>query len=311
MSARSGTRIAVVMGGPSGEREVSLQTGAGVVHALQELGYDARALDYDDRFVDAVRALAPEAVFIALHGPAGEDGQIQAVLEHLRIPYTGSGVAGSALAIDKHLTKKLLAAEGLPTPSWELFDLDGGSLPLLPGALDLPLVVKPRHEGSSLGVRIVRTHDAWTQAMLEASHRYAHVIAEEYVEGREFSVAVLGDEALPVIEIIPETDDFYSYDAKYAPGGSTHVVPARIDDALAARLQVLALSAHRLLGLRDYSRTDILVNAQGRPYILEVNSLPGLTATSLLPDAARAAGMGYEALVERLVGFALKRRATA
>lgn len=299
--------VVVAMGGTSAEREISLLTGEGVLQALCGLGYDAVSVDYDERFVDAVRERRPNAAFVALHGPGGEDGHVQALLEYLRVPYTGSGVEASSLAMDKHLTKKLLAAEGLPTAAWDLFDLGGGTLPLLPGSLDLPLVVKPRFEGSSAGVTIVRTHEQWTTAMLTASKTYAEILAEEYVEGREFTCAVLGEEALPIVEIVANRDGFYSFDAKYERGGSTHIVPAQIDHDLAARLQMLALSAHHLLGLRDYSRTDFLVNRDGRPYVLEINSLPGLTPTSLFPDACAAVGITYDALVERLIGFALAR----
>ncbi|MFY9720270.1 MAG: hypothetical protein WAK16_11585, partial [Candidatus Cybelea sp.] len=162
-------------------------------------------------------------------------------------------------------------------------------------------------EGSSNGIAIVRTHEEWTNAMLEASKSYGQILAEEYVEGREFTCAVLGEEALPIVEIVANRDGFYSYDAKYAPGGSTHVAPAKIDDDLAARLQMLGLSAHRLLGLRDYSRSDFIIRADNRPYLLEVNSLPGLTSASLLPDACAAAGIGFEALIDRLVNYALAR----
>jgi D-alanine-D-alanine ligase len=299
--------VAVIMGGKSSEREISLASGNEVLRALHALGYDARALDYDARFLDAVQQLKPDFAFVALHGPGGEDGHVQALLEYLGIPYTGSGLEAAALSMDKHLTKKLLAAEGLPTPVWDLFDLSGGTLPLLPGSLDLPLVVKPRFEGSSKGVTIVRTHDAWTTAMLEASKTYAQILAEEYVEGREVTCAVLGEEALPLVEIVANRDGFYSYDAKYLPGGSTHVVPAAIESDLGARLQMLALSAHRLLGLRDYSRSDFIIRSDNRPYLLEINSLPGLTQVSLLRDACNAAGIGFEALIERLVGYALAR----
>jgi D-alanine-D-alanine ligase len=295
------------MGGNSAEREISIQSGSEVMRALQSLGYDARSLDYDDRFLDALRQLKPDVVFIALHGPGGEDGHVQALLEYLSIPYTGSGLEASALSMDKHLTKKLLAAEGLPTPVWDLFDLTGGTLPLLPGALDLPLVIKPRFEGSSAGIAIVHTHEEWTRAMLDASKSYPQILAEEYVEGREFTCAVLGEEALPIVEIVANRDGFYSYDAKYEPGGSTHIVPAPIDEDLAARLQMLALSAHRLLGLRDYSRSDFIVGRDNRPHLLEINSLPGLTPLSLVPDACGAAGIGFEALIDRLVGYALAR----
>ncbi len=300
-------KIAVVMGGNSAERDISIASGVGVMRALQSLGYDARSLDFDERFVEAIRELKPDVAFNALHGPGGEDGHVQALLEYLGVPYTGSGVEASALAMDKHLTKKLLAGEGLPTAAWDLFDLSGGTLPLLPGSLDLPLVVKPRFEGSALGVAIVRTHEQWTVAMLSASKTYAQILAEEYVLGREFTAAVLGEEALPIVEILANRDEFYSFDAKYQPGGSTHVAPARIDDDLAARLQMLALSAHRLLGLRDYSRTDFIVSTDLRPYILEINSLPGLTPTSLFPDACAPVGMTFEALIDRLVGYALAR----
>lgn len=311
MQRKGGSRatVAVVMGGNSAEREISIQSGTAVLRALHALGYEARSLDYDERFVDALRECKPDVAFIALHGPGGEDGHVQALLEYLSIPYTGSGLEAAALSMDKHLTKKLLAAEGLPTPVWDLFDLTGGTLPLLPGSLDLPLVIKPRFEGSSTGVTIVRTHEQWTNAMLEASKSYAAVLAEEYVEGREFTCAVLGEEALPIVEIVAHRDGFYSYGSKYDAGGSTHVAPAQIDDGLAARLQMLGLSAHRLLGLRDYSRSDFIIRSDNRPYLLEINSLPGLSSASLLPDACAAAGIGFEALVERLVNYALARGA--
>ena len=301
-----GLNVAVVMGGPSAEREVSIQSGNGVMRALAALGHDARSLDFDARFVDAIREIVPDVVFNALHGPGGEDGEIQGVLEWMGIPYTGSGIAACAVAMDKHLTKKLLAAEGLPTPAWDVFDLTGGTLPLLPGSLNLPLVVKPRASGSSAGVVIVRSHEAWSKAILDAASRTPEVLAEEFVAGREFSCGVLGEEALPVVEILP-SDEFYSYDAKYKPGGSRHLVPAPIDHDLTSRLQTLALSVHRLLGLRDYSRADFIVSKEGRPTVLEVNALPGMTPTSLLPDEALHAGISYEALVERLLQYALAR----
>ncbi|HEV2261970.1 MAG TPA: D-alanine--D-alanine ligase [Candidatus Rubrimentiphilum sp.] len=300
-------KVAVVMGGSSAEREISIRTGSCVMQALADLGYPAQSLDYDRRFIDAIRDLAPDVVFNALHGPGGEDGQVQGILEYLGIPYTGSGVEAAALSMDKHLTKKLFSAEGLPTAAWDLFDLSGGTLPLLPGSLDLPLVVKPRYQGSSVGVRIVRTHEQWTQAMIDMAQAYTEVIAEEFIPGREFTCAVLGEEALPVIEIISNAGEFYNFESKYTTGGSSHVVPAPIESDLAARIGMLALSAHRLLGLRDYSRTDFIVSQEGRPYILEVNSLPGLHGVALLPDASKAAGIGYDALIDRLLGYAVAR----
>jgi len=300
-------RIAVVMGGQSSERDVSIATGQSVVAALERLGYEARSLDFDAKFVEAVGVIDPEAVFNALHGAGGEDGTVQGVLEWMRLPYTGSGLRACALAIDKHLTKKLLSAEGLPTPAWDTFDFGGGTLPLLPGSLNLPLVVKPRDEGSSAGVSLVRTHEQWSQTMIVLSDRRSSILAEEFVEGREFSCGVLFEQALPVIEVIPQGHDFYDYEAKYAAGGSRHEVPAHIDHDLAHRLQTLALSTHRLLGLRDYSRTDFIVSSAGRPYVLEINALPGLTPTSLFPDVCAAAGISFDALVDRLVRAALDR----
>ncbi|MDP9110681.1 MAG: D-alanine--D-alanine ligase [Candidatus Eremiobacteraeota bacterium] len=300
-------KIAVVMGGSNSEREISIRTGSGVMRALSALGYEAISLDYDARFVDAIRKIAPDAVFNALHGPGGEDGQIQGVLDYLNVPYTGSGLEAAAVAMDKHLTKKLLSAEGLPTAAWDLFDLDGGTLPLLPGSLDLPLVLKPRFEGSSSGVTLVRTHEQWSHAIVVAAENYSEIVAEEFVGGREFTCGVLGEDALPVVEVLTNRDEFFTFEAKYAAGGSTHVVPAKIDEDLAARISMLALSVHRLLELRDYSRTDIIVSKEGRPYILEINALPGLTEMSLFPDACAAVGISYEALIDRLVGYALGR----
>ncbi len=299
-------RVAVVMGGPGAERDVSIESGQAVMKALAALGHEAQSLDFDGRFVDALRDIRPDVVFNALHGAGGEDGTIQGVLEWLGIPYTGSDLTSCALSIDKHLTKKLLAAEGLPTPAWDTFDLGGGTLPLLPGSLNLPLVVKPRSSGSSAGVSIVRTHEEWTKAMIGAAPKTTQILAEEFIPGREFSSGILGEEPLPLVEILAN-DEFYTYDAKYKPGGSRHLVPAPIDGDLTARLQMLALSVHRLLGLRDYSRTDFVVTREGRPYILEINALPGLTPLSLLPDEARSAGISFEALIERLLQYALGR----
>jgi D-alanine-D-alanine ligase len=299
--------VAVVMGGPSSERDVSIASGQAVLAALERLGYEARSLDFDGRFVEAMAAFAPDVVFNALHGPGGEDGTIQGILDWLGVPYTGSDLRGCALSMDKHLTKKLLSAEGLPTPAWDTFDLEGGTLPLLPGSLNLPLVVKPRNEGSSAGVSIVRTHEEWSRTMIAISENRSTILAEEYVEGREFGCGVLFETALPVIEILPQGREFYDYQAKYAAGGSRHETPADIDRDLSHRLAMLALSTHRLMGLRDYSRTDFIVTPAGRPYILEINSLPGLTPTSLFPDECAAMGITFDALIDRLIRAALDR----
>lgn len=298
-------RVVVVMGGYSSERDVSLHSGQGVVAALTRLGYDVLSLDFDERFVERLREMQPEVVFNALHGAGGEDGIIQGVLEWIGLPYTGSDVCGCAISLDKHLTKKLLSAEGLPTAAWDTVDLRQDASPLFPKSLRLPLVVKPRAQGSSTGVRIVRTHEEWSQAVRESS--VSCVLTEEYVAGREFTCGVLIDRAVPVLEIVPSQGGFYTYDAKYAVGGSRHETPARIDADLTARLQTLALSVHRLIGLRDYSRTDFIVGQDGRSYILEINALPGLTPTSLFPEECAAIGISYDALIDTLTTAALRR----
>jgi D-alanine-D-alanine ligase len=305
-------KIAVLMGGRSAEREISLQTGAGVLATLEQLGYSAFAADYDDRFVDNLRERKPDAVFIALHGGAGEDGSVQAVLEWLRIPYQGSGVRASAVAMDKWMTKAIMHAEGIPTPKAAIVDVSllGGGVPAIPAEIGCPCVVKPVADGSSVGVHIITESADWEPAVRDAASHGERMLVERYVGGREFTAAVLGDVALPVVEIIPN-DESYSYAAKYTPGGSTHRVPAAIDTTMAARMQEFGLDLHRALGARDYSRTDILVGDDGQPYVLECNTLPGLTKYSLFPEAAAAAGIDYSALVDRLVKAALSHAAVA
>lgn len=307
-------RIAVLMGGRSAEREISLQSGAGVLSTLEQLGYAAFSVDYDDRFVDNLRDRKPDAVFIALHGGAGEDGSVQAVLEWLRIPYQGSGVRASAVAMDKWMTKALMRAEGIPTPEAAIIEASslsgGGALPAIPAKIGCPCVVKPVADGSSVGVHIISESADWEPAIRDAASHGERLLVERYVSGREFTVAVLGEIALPVVEITPH-DESYSYAAKYTPGGSTHRVPADIDAALSARMQQYGLDLHRALGARDYSRTDVLLDDKGGPFVLECNTLPGLTRYSLFPEAAAAAGIDYAALVDRLVKAALSRSAVA
>lgn len=305
-------KIAVLMGGRSAEREISLQTGAGVLSTLERLGYSAFAADYDDRFVDNIRERKPDAVFIALHGGAGEDGSVQALLEWMRIPYQGSGVRASAVAMDKWMTKAIMHAEGIPTPKAVIVELstpDGG-VPAIPTDIGCPCVVKPMASGSSVGVHIISESADWEPAIRDAASHGERILVEQYVGGREFTAAVLGDTALPVVEIIPN-DESYSYAAKYTPGGSTHRVPAAIDATMTERMQTLSLKLHRALGARDYSRTDILIGDDGQPYVLECNTLPGLTKYSLFPEAAAAAGIDHAALVDRLVKAALSRAAVA
>jgi D-alanine-D-alanine ligase len=292
------------MGGASAEREISLQTGAQVCKALAALGYAVSSLEFDDRFVDALRERKPAAVFNALHGGAGEDGTVQALLDWLRIPYQGSGVRASALAMDKWLSKAVMQVAGVPTPRAQIVDLTQAAPADAPV---LPCVVKPAAEGSALGVALVRSAEQWRTALERAAEYGTRVLAEEYVQGREFTVAILAGDALPVVEIAPH-DEFYSYHAKYTPGGSRHIVPASLPSPTAIEMQRLALRLHRALGCRDYSRIDVLLEqGSGRLFFLECNTLPGLTPLSLFPDAAAAAGIAYEALVDTLVHAALSR----
>jgi len=298
--------VAVVMGGASAEREISLQTGAGVVGALESLGYRTISLDFDDRFVDELRSHRPDAVFNALHGGTGEDGTVAAVLEWLRIPYQGSGVRASAVAMDKWMTKALMRAVDVPTPRAIVVEA-GESIPPLPKRPGLPCVVKPQSEGSAVGVSIVREAPQWPAAIEAARATGGRILVEEYVRGREFTVGVLGERALPVVEVIP-SDAFYSYHSKYTAGASTHRVPAEIDPALASRMQAYALRLHQALGCRDYSRADVIMDAHDSSlYLLECNTLPGLTGVSLFPEAAAAAGIGYPQLIDTLVRSALSR----
>jgi len=298
--------VAVLMGGASAERDISLQTGAGVVQALDTLGYRTFALDFDDDFVDRIREQRPDVVFNALHGGAGENGTVQGVLDWLEIGYQGSGVRASAIAMDKWMTKAVMRAAELPTPPAVVIALEDApaSAPRHPG---VPCVVKPQADGSAVGVTIVRSAEQWAEA-LHAAHDVAErVLVEAYVKGREFTVGVLGDEALPVVEIAP-SDEFYTYRSKYTAGASRHTVPAEVDAPIAARMQDYALRLHRALGCRDYSRIDIMMDATDASlYLLECNTLPGLTALSLFPEAAAAAGIPYETLVDRLTRAALGR----
>ena len=295
------------MGGTSAEREISLQTGAGVLKALEALEYPSFSVDFDSAFVGVMRARRPDVVFNALHGGTGEDGTVQAVLDWLGIPYQGSGVRASAIAMDKWAAKSLMQASGLPTPRGVTFPLLAGDTIPIPDPPGLPCVVKPRSEGSAVGVNIVHFAEQWAEAVGEAASTRGGIVVEEYVEGREFTVAVLADQALPVIEIQPH-DDFYTYHAKYTAGASTHVVPADVSTALARTMQDSALRLHVALGCRDYSRTDMLLSAASNSiYLLECNTLPGLTPLSLFPEAAAAVGIGYEQLIDRLVQSAARR----
>ena len=298
------TRVAVLYGGISAEREVSLASGAQVIEALREAGFDVVPVEVGADLPALIAALTPppDVAFNALHGRFGEDGTIQGVLDWLGIPYTHSGVSASALAMDKTAAKTLFAAAGLAVPRGLL--VDRAALAAA-DPLPLPYVIKPANEGSSVGVEIVRAGDNRRAAIARDWRWGAQALVEEYIPGRELTVAVMGETPLAVTEIIAEAGAFYDYDSKYAPGGSRHVIPARVDKRTEARALEMALAAHRALGCRGASRADFRYDdtegEPGRLVLLEVNTQPGLTRTSLLPEQAAHRGIAFPALCAWMV----------
>lgn len=288
-------KVAVLMGGPSAERDVSLRSGAAVAKGLREAGYDVTEVDVHGP--DFGLPTGVEAVFIALHGEFGEDGQVQAILEKKRIPYTGSGPEASRISFDKVLSKKLFDKNGIPTPEYEI--LRKGEKP----SLSLPVVVKPACQGSSIGVHRVASANAWDAALKDSFKYGTELIVERYIQGRELTVGVVGNEALSVIEIVAP-DEWYDYDAKYTKGACTYLVPANLESGTYAQCQQIALKTFRALGCRGLGRVDFRLSADGRLYVLELNNIPGFTETSLLPKAAGHAGIGFSALCDRIIRMA-------
>lgn len=299
----NGKRVGVLMGGLSAEREVSLKSGAAVHQALLNRGYDSVAIDVGRDLAEVLRRERVEVAFIALHGRYGEDGCVQGLLELLGIPYTGSGVLASALAMHKLYSKQAFAAAGLTiTPYVALKRGEMLTAEQLP--FGLPVVVKPVQEGSSVGVAIVKQPEE-LQAALDDAFRYDdQVLVEGYVKGQEVQVGILNDLPVGAIEIVPK-NEFYDFEAKYTDGMAEHIFPARLTPERYVKVQALGLKAHQALGCSGYSRVDFLVTEDGRYYLLEVNTLPGMTALSLLPEIAqKGAGLGFEELVERIVNSA-------
>lgn len=303
-------RVAVLLGGRSAEREVSLHTGAQVAEALAERGFDVCTIDTGDPgFIAELQRVHPDVAFIALHGRFGEDGTIQGLLELLDTPYVGSGVLASALAINKVMSKHIYEAAGLRTPAFEVvrrgevFDADAITVALGPKT-----VVKPADEGSSVGMTIVDDPAELPAAIKLAFDHDQLVLVERFEAGVEVTIGVIGNEdpfALPTLEIVP-VHGFYDYEAKYVPGMSQHIIPARVSEESQRECQRLAVEAHRALGCMGMSRSDTIVTADGTVFLLETNTIPGMTATSLLPDAAAAAGVTFPELCERLVILALE-----
>jgi D-alanine-D-alanine ligase len=333
-------KIAVLMGGTSAERDVSLATGREIARALQANGHAVVAIDAAGgrliplagprgelasgigteppkrgelvrlesgslaRRLEEVPELGDtEVVFVALHGGAGEDGRVQALLDLIGIPYTGSGPLGSALAMDKLVSKELFRSAGIPTPAWLVAPVTEAELEEALGGF--PVVVKPSHEGSTVGVSVVREPGELEPAIERAGRFEGPVIIERFIPGPELAVGVLGNEALPIVEIRPK-HDIYDYECKYTKGMSEYEVPAPLSDARSGEVQDLAVRVHRVLRLSAYSRVDFRLDEEDRPWCFEANSLPGMTATSLLPKAARAVGVSFEELCQRLVQLALE-----
>jgi D-alanine-D-alanine ligase len=303
-------RLALLAGGKSGEREVSLKGAEEVARALDPDKYSVRRYDpATDLAKLAAEADSLDAAFILLHGPFGEDGTVQGFLDLLGLPYQGSGVLGSAIAMDKNLSKILYRNAGLKVPEWYMAAKDDIEKPSkILGQLGLPIVIKPARQGSSLGMTIARSEADVGAGLQKAFAIDAQVMAEEYIAGREITGGVIGNDeltALPLVEIIPgEHYEFFDYEAKYQPGATTEICPAQLDEPLTIRAQNYALAAHRALQLRGYSRTDMIVSGNDI-YVLETNTIPGMTPTSLLPQAAAAAGLDFRALLDRLLELAL------
>ncbi len=291
-------RIAVLKGGPGAERDVSLATGAGVAKALRSLGANVTEVDVRDANFE----LPPDVdlAFIALHGTFGEDGQIQKILEERGVAYTGEGVEGSRIAFDKILSKEKFEFAKVPTPDWEI--LTAGQRP----SLALPIVIKAPRQGSTVGVYIIKEEDQIDEALVQAAEYDEELLVEKFVPGRELTIGILGDLALPILEIIPK-GGFYDFKNKYpflnpsAGGSAQHICPAPIPDKETRAIQDLALRAHRALGLKVYSRVDIMLPENGEASVLEINTIPGMTEVSLLPDAANVAGIGYPQLCARII----------
>jgi D-alanine-D-alanine ligase len=312
-------KVAVLKGGRSLERNVSLRSGAHAQEALARLGHEVVPIDVDSQLVGLLREAEPDAALIALHGPDGEDGTMQALLEAVGIPYTGSGPAACMCASDKVLAKHLMRNAGIPTPDFhslreasikELGAAD--ALPVVEATLGFPLVVKPASQGSALGVKFARDEQELPGALVGAFSYDRKVLIERYVKGRDLAVSVLdgpsGPLPLPVVEAVPREEDFYDYESRYEIGMTTFVCPAELPDDTTSRAQELALDVYRLLGCSGVARVDLMLDERsGELWVLETNVIPGMTETSLLPQAADAAGISFDELIARLLDSAFTR----
>ena len=306
-------RILVLMGGFSAEREVSLRSGTAVLKALIKLGYDAKALDLKLSSVQDIVEYQPDLVFIALHGTDGEDGTVQGLLEILNLPYTGSGVASSAIGINKVLTKKMLTFEGIPTAPFTIlkknvFNSTSSEIQSLLQNIGLPMVVKAATQGSSIGTYIVKEEKDILQSIQAAFVYDAEVLVEKFIEGTEVTSTVIGNdntEVLPLIEIT-SANEFYDFESKYTPGMCNHIIPARVPEHIHDKIAQLSQKVYKSLGCRGYARVDYIIDRDENPFVLEINTIPGMTEMSLVPDAALAVGITFEELVDKIVKLGME-----
>lgn len=288
-------KVAVLKGGVSSEREVSLKSGAAIAQGLRDGGYEVEEIDVTTRMFTIPEGI--EAVFVALHGQFGEDGEIQQILMDKGVPFTGSGAESSRVSFDKVLTRKRLIENSIPVAKGEL--LTKAATRTIP----VPLVVKPPREGSSVGCYLVFEEHAWESAFEGVTQFSAEVLVEEYIPGREMTVGVVDGQVLPIVEIRPATE-WYDFDAKYVTGNTEYIVPAELDETATEKLQAIALKTFECLGAEGFGRVDFRLTPEGVPYVLELNAIPGFTATSLLPKAAQAAGIGFSELCCRIMEMA-------
>lgn len=307
-------KIAVLYGGVSKEREVSISSSKGIMEALKQNGHDVIGIDFHPNQLDEIINLQVDIVFIGLHGKFGEDGSIQGLLDMLNIPYVGSGVMASALAMDKFKAKQLFQTENIPVAKGNKYRMTKQTnieaiIDDIHAHFTVPFVIKPNREGSTLGLTIV-TEQAQTKAAIEKAIKSDEfILVEQFIKGKELTVPVMGkineEQALPIIEIIPK-NDLYDYESKYAAGGSEHIIPARINEELTEKIKQYAITAHQVLGCETYSRADFLLSDDGIPYILEVNTLPGMTPTSLFPDSAKKAKISYAEMIEHFIQLTVR-----
>jgi D-alanine-D-alanine ligase len=311
-------RVAVLKGGPSLERQVSLRSAARVENALEQLGHEVVSIDVDRELVQRLRESDADVAFVALHGRGGEDGTVQEILEIVGMPYTGSGVPACIRSMDKVLTKHLLIENGLPTPDFFAFNETAfkqvgaaEALPAVEERLGFPVVVKPAAQGSALGIRFARAPEDVPEALIAAFSYDDKVLLERYVDGRELAVGLLerdGEvQALPVVEAQPKEEYFFDFEARYEIGKTDFICPADLPGAVTERVQEIAVAVYRILGCYGFARVDMILSSDGEPQVLEGQAIPGLTETSLLPQAAEAAGLPFEQLIEMIIEQALAR----